>query len=116
MHKEILEDISKDCPCKSIKCEEDNWCFLRELVDHMGLGDRQVEQIRLVYDYKYLKSKVEGKDIGRQRALEEFINRYGQKFAEVYKEGMKNGELFEAVFGFKKEHTDKDLLDHIRNN
>ncbi|VVB82582.1 Uncharacterised protein [uncultured archaeon] len=116
MHKEILEDLLKDCPCGQLSCDENNWCFFRELVESTGLSERQIEQARLIYDYKYLQSQREGNDIGKQRATQEFIAQYGKKFAEVYKDGMRNGDLFEAVFGFKKEHTDKQLLAHINNN
>jgi hypothetical protein len=116
MHKEILDDLLKDCPCGSLDCSDNNWCFFRELVESTGLSDRQLEQTRLMYDYKYLQSREEGKDIGKQRAVQEFINKYGKKFDEVYQPDMKNGDLFEAVFGFKKQHTDKQLMDHINNN
>lgn len=116
MHKEILEDISRDCPCSKLNCNENKWCFFRELVESTGLSDRQIEQARLIYDYKYMQSEKEGRDIGKQRAIQEFIDLYGKKFAEVYKENMKNGDLFEAVFGAKKLHTDKQLIDHIKNN
>lgn len=74
------------------------------------------EQIKLVYDYKYMESKKEGKDIGKERAFSEFIEKYGEKFARAYKDGMKNGELFEKVFGVQKEHTEEDIRKHIANN
>ncbi len=116
INKEILEDLTKDCPCNKLDCEKNNWCFFRDLVESTGLSNRQIEQTRLIYDYKYMHSEKEGQDIGKQRATKEFIDLYGKKFAEIYKEGMKNGELFEAVFGFKKTHTDQQLKDHIKNN
>jgi hypothetical protein len=93
MHKEILEDLVRDCPC-----EDADLCFLKELVLSSGFSDRQAEQIRLVYDYKYMKSKEEGRDIGRERALKEFIEKYAKKFADVYQDGMKHKELFKKVF------------------
>jgi len=112
--KEILEDLTRDCPCN--KSEESNWCFLKEIIGSFGLGDRNAEQIRLVYDYKFMESQKEDNDIGKERAFTEFISLYGKRFDEVYKEGMKNGELFELVFGFKKAHTDEDVREHITNN
>jgi len=90
MQKKILEDLTKDCPCK------EQWCFLRELASHMG--ERQAEQIRLIYDYKYMKSKEEGKDIGNERAAKEFIVLYAKRFAEVYYESITHEELFKKVF------------------
>jgi len=92
MKKRILEDISRDCPCNN------QWCFLRELISYTGISDRQVEQIRLIYDYKFMKSKEEGRDIGTKRATLEFIEKYAKRFSEVYREGMTHDELFEKVF------------------
>ncbi len=90
MQKKILEDLTKDCPCKG------QWCFLMELASHMG--ERQAAQLRLIYDYKYMKSKEEGVDIGNERAAKEFIVNYAKRFAEVYQEGMIHEELFKKVF------------------
>jgi hypothetical protein len=119
INKEILEDLIKDSPCKKNGlCDEGegHWCFLRDLVLSIGMGNRNAEQLRLMYDYKYMKSKKEGIDIGKERAFNEFVAQYGEKFSQVYKEGMINGELFQAVFGFEKEHTDEDVKDYITNN
>jgi len=107
MHKKALEDLSSDCPC-----DKEEWCFLRELVAHMSLTERNAEQLRLVYDYKFMKSKEEGIDIGNERALREFIDSYSAKFAEVYQDGMGHDELFERVFGTKyipSEHNGNQL-------
>lgn len=87
--------------------------MLREIARTIGMEDRNAEQLRLIYDYKYMISKREDRDIGKERAFSEFIQFYGARFAEVYKSGMTNGELFEATFGFKKEHTDDDIRNHI---
>lgn len=114
MHREILEDLSKDCPCMRNGCGT-QWCFFRELIESIGLSDRQIEQIRLIYDYKYITSKKEGKDIGKERAVKEFVEKYASRFDEVYQEGMKNEELFGKVFGFKKYHTDEEIREHLDN-
>ena len=119
IHKEILEDLMEDSPCMKLGlCDdkEGHWCFLREIVRVMGMEDRNAEQLKLMYDYKYMISKKEGKDIGKERAFMEFTTQYGKKFAEVYQDGMKNGELFKAIFGFEKEHTDADIRKHIADN
>jgi len=92
MHKKILEDISRDCPCNG------EWCFLKELISHTGISDRQAEQLRLIYDYKFMKSKEEGIDIGTKRATMEFIAQYARRFSEVYQEGLVHEELFKRVF------------------
>lgn len=104
MHREILEDLLKDSPCvRNGWCDEKegHWCFIRKLIQSIGLSDRQAEQLRLVFDYKLMQSKKEGTNIGDKRAQEEFITIYAEKFAEIYQEGMKHDELFEKVFGIK---------------
>ncbi len=119
INKSILEDIMRDSPCvKAGMCDdkEGHWCILRELILYLSIDGRMAEQLRLVYDYKYMVSKKEGRDIGKERAFSEFIAQYGKKFADVYQEGMTNGELFKAVYGFEKEHSDEDLKNHIKNN
>ena len=118
IHKNILEDIMKDSPCVKMGIcndKEGNWCIIREIVRCMYMGDRMAEQLRLVYDYKYMASEKDG-DIGIDRAWMEFAKQYGKKFDEVYQDGMKNGELFKAIFGFEKEHTDADIRKHMANN
>ncbi len=104
LSKEILEDLTQDCPCGA-----DGWCFLKELVSSIGLGDRNAEQLRLIDDYKFMKSKKEGHDIGKERAFREFIEKYGAKFGEVYKGGMTREELFPLVFGVIPMPTEEDL-------
>jgi len=119
IHKDILDDLLENSPCKKLGlCDdkEGHWCMIREIIRHSGMGDRMAEQSLLFYDYKFMISKREGYDIGEERAWKEFIEKYGEKFAEVYKEGMRNGELFEAVFGFKKEHTEADIKRQIADN
>ncbi len=95
MHKAIIEDLAQDCPCHN-----EGWCFFRELLTHIGLTDRNAEQLRLIQHYKFMQSKKEGEDIGNERACKEFIAQYSAKFAEVYQEDMRHTELFEKVFGF----------------
>jgi len=112
IHQQILDDLLENSPCKKLGlCDdvEGHGCLLREIVRSIGMEDRMAEQLKLVYDYKYMISKKEGHDIGKDRAWGEFAGLYGKKFAEVYQDGMTNGELFKAVFGFEKEHTDDDI-------
>lgn len=111
LHEYILDDLSKDCPCNG----NGKWCFLRELIAHTGLKDRDAEQLRLIYDYKYLKSEEEGKDIGRKRAFTEFIKLYAKKFDKIYKEGMRHDELFELLFPLHKLPSDENMRGHIFN-
>lgn len=119
IHKEILEDLLQDAPCKKegiCDDKEGHWCMLRELIPYLSIDDRMAEQIILIYDYKFMESKRLDFDIGKERAFSEFIQKYGKKFADAYQEGKKNGELFEAVFGVKKGHTDEDVKQHLSNS
>jgi len=68
-----------------------------------------------MYDYKFMKSKKERRDIGKERAFKEFIELYAGRFAQVYQEGMKHEELFEKVFGFKPMHTDEEIRRQFHN-
>jgi len=109
MHREILEDLTKDCPCN-----KEEWCPLKELLLSSGFSDRQGEQARLMYDYKYMQSRKEGQDMGRERAIKEFITKYGARFAEVYQDGMKHDELFYSVFGVRQMPTDEEIRTHLK--
>lgn len=94
MHKETIEDLVKESPCKG-----NGWCFFRELVSSFGMDDRMAEQSRLIYDYKFLESQRVGYDIGIKRAAMEFIERgYAEKYAKVWHDGMTHDELKYAVF------------------
>jgi len=112
IRREILADLARDCPCQS-----EGWCFLRELIPYITIDDRMAEQLRLMYDYKFIQSQKEGADIGKERAFREFADLgYAKKFAEVYQDGLKHDELFEMVFGFKPTHTDDEIRTYIRAN
>ena len=94
MNQQILEDLAKDCPC-----DPNKWCFLREVIKHIGISDRSAEQIRLVYTHKFLLSMKVGHDVGEQVAWDSWINDgYASRFADVYLEGMKHEELKYKMF------------------
>jgi len=94
MNGETFLDITKDCPC-----DPDKWCYLKELIRHNGLSDFNVEQIRLVYDHKFLMSEKAGKDVGKEAAWNSWINDgFAERFREIYKEGMKHEELKYIMF------------------
>jgi hypothetical protein len=118
LSKETLEDLMKDSPCvKRGFCDdkEGNWCILRELVPYIKIDNRMALQLRLAYDYQYMTSKREGYDIGKGRALKEFIAQHGEKFADVYKEGMKRDEIFSLIFGIIPMPTDEEITAHIKH-
>ncbi len=104
LSKEVIMDLLGDSPCTKNGWSDDSeghWCFIRRLISSSGLNSREAYQLRLIYDYKLMKSREEGRDIGEQRAETEFIKGYAPKFAEVYRDGMRRYELFEKVFGVK---------------
>lgn len=93
MNNKTIDDLIKDSPCKG-----EGWCFLKELVKHIGMDNKMAEQSRLIYDYKFMKSTKEGKDIGLKRATEEFISKYAVKYSRVWKDDMTHEELKYEVF------------------
>lgn len=93
MHDETIEDLAKDSPCKG-----EGWCFFKELALHSGLNDRMAEQIRIIYDYKFIQSENEGYDIGIQRASMEFCEQYAATYSDIWHEGITHEELKERLF------------------
>ena len=92
--KKMIEDLMKECPCKG------SWCFFVELINHVGLNDRQIAEIRLIYDYKWIVSEREKRDMGEKYTIDDFIAKgYAEKFAGIYKEGMTHDELKKKLFG-----------------
>jgi hypothetical protein len=94
MNGKTLQDIMKDCPCDPAK-----WCFLKELVKHIGLKDDAAEQIRLIFTLKFLMSTKVGRDVGEEVAWASWVNDgYAARFREVYKDGMNREELEHKIF------------------
>jgi hypothetical protein len=94
MNGKTLQDIMKDCPCKLV-----GWCFLRELVKHIGLKDDAVEQIRLVFTLKLIMSTNAKRDVGEEVAWASWVNDgYAARFRNVYKDGMSREELEHKIF------------------
>ena len=89
-HKEIIEDI-----CSEGCCGKATYCTLKEIILHSGLSDRALEQLKCVERFKYEESAREGKDIGWAEAHKKWVELgYASKFAEVYKDGMNNKDLY----------------------
>jgi len=40
IHKEILADLARDCPC-----DNSGWCFLKELIPYIQMKDRRAVEI-----------------------------------------------------------------------
>lgn len=93
MDKRTIDDLVKDAPCKG-----QGWCFIKEIVQYVGMDNRMAEQARLMYDYKFMLSAREKKDVGIERATSEFIEKYAEKYDSVWKEGMTHEQLKYEVF------------------
>ena len=92
INQKTIEQMIAECPNKN------QWCFLRELMHHIGLSDRQCIQIRLVYDYKLIQSSKEKQDIGEKRAIEEFIEKHAERYYNIYTEGITYEECRYKLF------------------
>lgn len=94
MNNKTLQDVMKDCPCKLV-----GWCFLRELVKHIGLKDDAAEQIRLIFTLKFIMSTKAKRDVGEEAAWASWVNNgYAERFRAVYKDGMSRDELEYKIF------------------
>jgi len=116
MNQKLLEDLEAECPSK------DKWCFIREILSSVDFGEREDEHVRLVFDYKFLQSVEEGKDIGEERALNEWITKgYAERFLKIYNPGMRHEELkrkllrntLENIDGSDIELSDKSPIESL---
>lgn len=75
-----LNELCKECPVPN------QWCFSREFLKSAVSSDCSAIQARLIYDYRFLQSLKEGQNIGNQRALQEYAEKYGAKFRKIWEE------------------------------
>jgi len=95
VHKEILEDICGNCKGK--------YCILKEIILHSGLNDRSLEQLKCVERFKYERSGKERKDIGWSEAHLLWVTEgHAKMFDKIYKDGMRNGEIYSLMMDRKK--------------
>lgn len=93
--KEIIEDVCSDC--------KNDYCTLKEVVAHSGMSDRALEQLKCIEIFKWNESYKERADIGWTEAHKRWIDSgNAEKFAAVYKDGMKSKELHEKLFGITR--------------
>lgn len=92
-HLEIVDDIcSDDCRGKT------RYCTLKEIIKHSGLSDKALEQLKCVEMFKWQESMREGKDIGWTESHKRWVEfGYATIFAEVYKDGMTNKNLYAMI-------------------
>lgn len=93
MNDKFLRDVRSESPCGG-----QGWCFAEEVLRELGLPERNITQMRLIFDLKLMESKRIGKDVGKDYAKALYLKDYAVKFDKVYKEGMTHAEVFELVF------------------
>jgi hypothetical protein len=94
VHKETIEDI---CGCNG-KAGENGYCLLRDLMLLSGPDDRTLEQLFCIKIFKYSRG-ISGKDNGWQEAMRLWRDeKHAQRFAEVYKPGMKAKDIYNLMF------------------
>jgi hypothetical protein len=94
VHQEIVEDI---CGCHG-KSGEKGYCLLRDLVSLSGLDDKALEQFSCIKTFKFLRGISGGND-GWENAIKVWRDeRHADRFAEVYKPGMKAKQIYDLMF------------------
>ena len=94
-HKELLEDLIGECPCKN------GWCFLREFVLHTGLSDRTLAQARIMLDFRYMLGVWNHREYTDKEAFELYSEKgFDAKFAQVYdaNPNISHSDLFYKMF------------------
>ena len=95
-HREVIEDICVD-DCDTSPCNG-KYCLLKEIILLSDKGDRFLEQTKCVEIFKYERSNLFGRDIGWEEAHKIWIQEgFAQKFAELYEDGMKNGDIYKLI-------------------
>lgn len=94
VHQEVIEDI---CGCHG-ESGEKGYCLLRDLISLSGLDDRALEQFSCIKIFKFLKG-IGGENDGWENAMRVWRDeRHADKFAEVYKPGMKAKQIYNLMF------------------
>ena len=92
--QKTIEDI---CGCHG-QAGENGHCTLRDLVTLMGLNDKLLEQYKCIEIFKF-ENGINGEDNGWAEASKLWVTEgYAKKFSEVYKDGMKAREIYNAIF------------------
>jgi len=93
-HKETIDDI---CGCKGLGGEK-GYCLLRDLILLGGPDDRMLEQLSCIKIFKYIR-KIGGENDGWEEAMRIWRDeKHADRFAEIYKPGMKSKEIYNAMF------------------
>lgn len=103
-YKLFLEDILNECPCS-----RKTWCFLKEAVQHTGLSDRFLAQMRTMVDFETLYRRMHNDACTSGEAQMAWADKgYAQKFGNVWQKikdnpdlqvGLTHEKLFYMMFG-----------------
>ena len=89
---------------ESICSEEcsDGHCFLKDYVLQSGVDDRIIEQIACIHKFKYERSKIQGRDIGWENAVSDWVELgYAERFARVYDPLKSHKMIYREVMGIE---------------
>jgi hypothetical protein len=90
----IIDDIRADCPCSGVA-----YCPLEEFARH--LPARTLVQHKCIEHLKYTRSTQVGRDIGWERAYEEWIrDGYAARFANIWRPDLLHNEAL-ALLGLQ---------------
>jgi len=94
--KIVLEEI-----CKEDGCTKQN-CFLKFMVLHNPLSDRQFMQMKILDKFKYEWSEELGYDIGFDGAMEKWVtDGYAKKYADEWNKGDSTHHLTAMYWALK---------------
>ena len=116
-HREIVNDICENCgsgyctlvevikamnsrkEVESLECNGcREYCPVKEYILGQPIDDRTLEQLKCVEKFKWDVNKERKEDMGWDAAWRLWVSMgYHNVFREVYKDGMKNGELYSAI-------------------
>jgi hypothetical protein len=93
LDQKVLDDVAKEyCanPCA--------YCLFKDLIARKNINIREIKQFACIQIYKYERSQDEKRDIGRQQAHEEWVERgHAKHFAEEYGEDRTLREIYNHV-------------------
>jgi len=104
-HQKVIEDICDECS---------RYCILKEILVKVGMGDRELIQLKCIEKFKYERGIEEQRDIKWDGAFKQWTEKgYAEIFDELYKDGMKVSEVYKMVIERAKETGEKSLAEKV---
>jgi len=95
--RKLLQEI-----CAEDGCTKDS-CFLKYLMLHNPLSDRQAMQVKLIDKFKYEFSEEAGYDIGYDKAMDKWIEMgYAKKYADNWDNDISTHHLTAMYYNLKR--------------